>query len=300
MESLLAHLDYPMRVAFILAVVVTAHVVVVIVRSLGIRLMAALPKGSFTKGRSIASLLTSIVIFGLYFVALGVALKEIGVSLKAYLASASVVGLAIGFGSQGLVQDVVTGITLIFSDIIDVDDMVEISGQVGIVQAIGMRFIALKNPLGAEAFIPNRTITNVINYPRGYIRCLVDVSLNPDAKIAQEMVKRVFAVVSSTYEQFRGIFIYPPSSEGVFKTRSGKRFLRIKFRIWPGRGTILETVSRQEIVQRFKELDPNYADWMISVGYEVEKTKVTVPSGGLLRKRKRPARRKAAGSVQKQ
>src|SRR5690606_22150626 len=56
-----------------------------------------------------------------------------------YFASASVIALAIGFGSQGIVQDVVTGLTLIFSDLIDVGDMVEISGQSGVVRSISMR-----------------------------------------------------------------------------------------------------------------------------------------------------------------
>jgi small conductance mechanosensitive channel len=86
------------------------------VRKLGQRVMVALPGSSFAKVRKISSLLTSIVIFLLYFTAVGLVLREFGVSLTAYLASASVLGLAIGFGSQGLVQDVVTGLTLIFSD----------------------------------------------------------------------------------------------------------------------------------------------------------------------------------------
>ncbi len=67
-------------------------------------------------------------------------------SLKTYLASASIMGLAIGFGSQGLVQDVVTGVTLVFSDLIDVGEMVEISGQTGIVRSIGMRFTRSRTP----------------------------------------------------------------------------------------------------------------------------------------------------------
>src|SRR5687767_4431636 len=90
---------------------------------------------------------------------------------------ASVLGLAIGFGSQGLVQDVVTGLTLIFSDLIDVGDLVEVSGQTGVVRGVTMRFVELENALGGTVFVPNRTISSVINYPRGYVRCFVDVTL---------------------------------------------------------------------------------------------------------------------------
>jgi small conductance mechanosensitive channel len=246
------------------------------IRAIVKRLMAVIPNRSFAKVRSILGLLTRISIFILYFAAVGIVLKEFGVSLTAYLASASVLGLAVGFGSQGLVQDVVTGLTLIFSDLVDVDDMVEISGQTGIVQTIGMRFLVLKNPLGAEVFLPNRTITNVINYPRRYVRCLVDVTLSREAEIADQMEALVQTIVADAAEQFSGLLITEPSSEGRIKTGSGKEFLRIKFRIWPGRGAALETTLKQEILQSLKQVDAAYADWMVTVNYEVEKKLFTL------------------------
>ena len=275
MNTVLANLDYPVRILAILGLIIGLHLLVILVRALGSKLMLVLPRGTFDKGRSLAGLLTSVAIFVLYFAAVGLVLKEFGVSLTAYLASASVLGLAIGFGSQGLVQDVVTGLTLIFSDLVNVDDMVEISGQTGIVQTIGMRFIVLKNQLGAEVFIPNRIITSVINYPRGYVRCLVDINLSGEAEKADQMVKKIASIITAAYEQFPGIFISRPSSEGRIKTQSGKEFLRIKFRIWPGRNTTLETTFKQEIVQSLKEITPEFADWMVAVNYEVEKKTMT-------------------------
>jgi len=275
MNTVLANLDYPVRILAILGLIIGLHLMVILVRALGSRLMLVLPRGTFAKGRSLAGLLTSVAIFVLYFAAVGLVLKEFGVSLTAYLASASVLGLAIGFGSQGLVQDVVTGLTLIFSDLVNVDDMVEISGQTGIVQTIGMRFLVLKNQLGAEVFIPNRIITSVINYPRGYVRCLVDINLSGEAEKADQMVKKIASIITAAYEQFPGIFISRPSSEGRIKTQSGKEFLRIKFRIWPGRNTTLETTFKQEIVQSLKEITPEFADWMVAVNYEVEKKTMT-------------------------
>jgi small conductance mechanosensitive channel len=276
MDTLFSSLNYPWRILAIIAVAIGVHLAVIIIRAFGKRLASAMPRRSFAKVRSISGLLTRIAIFILYFAAVGIVLKEFGVSLTAYLASASVLGLAVGFGSQGLVQDVVTGLTLIFSDLVDVDDMVEISGQTGIVQTIGMRFLVLKNSLGAEVFLPNRTITNVINYPRRYVRCLVDVTLSRKPKIADQMEALVQSIVTDAVEQFSGLFITEPSSEGRIKTRSGKEFLRIKFRIWPGRGTALETTLKQEIVQSLKELDSAYADWMVTVNYEVEKKSFTL------------------------
>ncbi len=254
-----------------IAIAAGAHLAVVGVRRIGQRVLASRMSPSLSKVRSITTLGASITVFFLYFGAIGMVLNEFGVSIKAYLASASVMGLAIGFGSQGLVQDVVTGLTVIFSDQFDVGDMVEISGQTGIVRQIGMRFTVLENYLGAQAFIPNRTITNVVNYPRGYIRCLVDIILTGNSGMAEQMVKQIESIVVSTSEQFAGILIYPPSIEGRIQTSSGKEFLRVKFRIWPGRGNPIETTLKQEIVQSLKNIDPSYTDWMVTVNFEVEK-----------------------------
>jgi small conductance mechanosensitive channel len=99
---------------------------------------------------TVTRLVVSSIIFGIYFLAIGLILREFGFSLTTYLASASVVGLAISFGSQGLVQDIVIGLTLIFWDAMDVGDMVEIAGLptnnvIGRVQEIGMRFTKVVN-----------------------------------------------------------------------------------------------------------------------------------------------------------
>lgn len=87
---------------------------------------------------------------------------------------------------------------------------------------------------------------------------------------AAAMVKKINAIVSSATEQYPGILLAPPSIQGRIKTSSGKEFLRVKFRIWPGRGAPLETNFKEEVVQSLKEIFPPYADWMVTVNYEVE------------------------------
>ena len=160
----------PVRILIIAAVMVGLHLLVILVRRISNKWMSSQVSAKLSKSRTISSLTTSVLVFLLYFSAFGLILSEFGVSLKAYLASASILGLAIGFGSQGLVQDVVNGLTVVFSGLFDVGDMVEISGQTGIVSTFGMRFTVIQNAFGAEVSIPNRTITNVVRYPRGYIR----------------------------------------------------------------------------------------------------------------------------------
>ncbi len=259
------------RIAALAGLVVVVHVFVVLIRRTSRTLLHLDGVRRYRKLRSVATLATSITMFLLYFLTLGLILREFGVSLTAYLASASVLGLAIGFGSQGVVQDVVTGLTFIFSDLVDVGDLVEISGQTGIVRSISMRFVELQNALGASVFIPNRTIANVINYPRGYVRCIVDVTLRGDDAARSAAESTAIDLMHSAQEQFAGILMTEPSIEGRQVLKSGKELLRIKFRIWPNRGQPIETSYVQELTAELRRQDPDYQPWMIAVSYEVEK-----------------------------
>lgn len=273
MDDLLQHisqLSVLTRLSLFAGFAGATHVLVVYVRHIGSCFLSHQPKRRYQKLQSIATLSTSAVVFSIYFFSIGLILREFGVSLTTYLASASVVGLAIGFGSQGIVQDVVTGLTFIFSDLVDVGDLVEISGQTGVVKAITMRFVELENAMGASVFIPNRTINNVINYPRGYVRCIVDITLRGDRDLHDATETIALRLMETTHEQFPGILIAPPSSEGRLKLKSEKEILRIKFRIWPNRGQPIETAYFQELVAELKKTDPDYQSWMVVISYEVE------------------------------
>jgi len=259
------------RLGLIAVVAVAAHLGVRIVRLIGAWIMGRATHRSYAKARTVTSLVTSILIFAFYFGALGWALSELGVPLTAYFASASIIGLAVGFGSQGVVQDVVTGLTVVLTDQFDVGDMIQIGDNIGIVQTVGMRFTVLQNAMGANVLIPNRSIASVINYPRGYVRIHADVTLSHDEAQAAAMEEAARAMTESVFEQFAGIFRAPAEVMGRFVTKSGRRYLRIKFRVWPGRGGPIETAFKQELMQSLKRIDPDYADWMVAVAYEVEK-----------------------------
>ncbi len=282
--SFVNKLNVPLRLAVFAGIAVLTHLVVIVLRQFVKSAFLGDQVRRHQKLRSIGTLATSAVIFSLYFFAIGLILREFGVSLTAYLASASVVGLAIGFGSQGIVQDVVTGLTFIFSDLIDVGDLVEVSGQTGVVKAITMRFVELENAMGAVVFIPNRTINNVINYPRGYIRCIVDITLRGEEETRRSIEAVALKAMTLVPQQFPGICVTGPSSEGRMKFESGKEILRIKFRIWPSRQQPIETTFYQELIAEIKRIDFDYMPWMIAISYEVEK-RVARPSQSWLWRR---------------
>ena len=270
LSELINALPLPVRLAVFSSIAVAIHLVVVLVRQIAGYMLARQPGRRHQKLRSIATLTTSALVFTLYFLAVGLILHEFGVSLTAYLASASVVGLAIGFGSQGIVQDVVTGLTFIFSDLVDVGDLVEVSGQTGIVRGITMRFVELQNALGASVFIPNRTIGNVTNYARGYVRCLIDIELVGDDAARDGTEAVALRLMSEVHAQFPAISIREPASEGRLRFGHDKQILRLKFRIWPNRGGPIEKAFGAELLASLVGIVPDYQPWMIAISYEIE------------------------------
>ena len=218
------------RVALFIFLALGVHALVVFIKW-GSRVLHTSAAGkTHPKIQTIASLVSSVLVFTLYFSTIGLVLQELGVSLTAYIASASVIGLAVGFGSQGLVQDVVTGITLIASDLLDIGDMVELGGQTGLVRSLGMRFIVLTNAMGADVFIPNRTVGNVINYPRGYVRCIVDATLTSKNDKTQRALSIAQDLTSSFMAQFPAISRKEPIISDPFTTGPGT-IIRITFKI---------------------------------------------------------------------
>ena len=216
-------------------------------------------------------LISNAATFVMYFIALGLLLQELfALNLAAYLASASIIGLAISFGSQGLVQDVVISLTLIFSDALDVGDMVEIAGTVvvtGRVEELGLRFIMIRNLYNQTVFIPNRTIANVSRFPEGGLIAYADVQL-PAGGSAGPVREAVAAVAAGMHAQFGAIILEAPGLEPVAAAGPGGwEYLRVRFKLWPGQGSLIETHFRQQIVQRLKPFDALYSDWQVAVTY---------------------------------
>jgi moderate conductance mechanosensitive channel len=220
------------------------------------------------KFATVTTLIVSAVTFMIYFIAIGFIFNELAFfDVRAYFASATVIGLAVGFGSQGLVQDVVIGLTLIFSDAFNVGDIVEISGQVGQVEKVGLRFTTIVNFLGQTVYIPNRNIGLIGRYRRGAVRAYVDLQLCAGVG-EDEMIDTVSRIARGLRTQQPAILLTEPEVLGPFDADPGDwRFIRAKFRIWPGQGAFVETAFRQRVLASLRRLDPDYADWMVTITY---------------------------------
>ena len=204
----------------------------------------------FNKNRimTIYSLMINIAKYVVYLLALGFILSELGVNYTAYLASLSVIGLAIGFGSQGLVQDMVTGFFVIFEEQYNVGDMVEIPPHVGIVEELGLRMTRLRNYLGQRVVIPNRNIAAVGNFIRGSQEAEVHVAI-AGKEIDQEAQDLLQQVANEVAGQFSGIIVAPPKLLKAADLSTGEYFVRLHLAIWPQQQWVVE----QQLLPRIRE-----------------------------------------------
>jgi small conductance mechanosensitive channel len=174
----------------------------------------------------------------------------------------------------------VIGLTLIFSDAMDVDDMVEIVGSavvVGRVQEIGLRFTKVVNLYDQVVFIPNRTVANVSRFPYGGIYAYADV-LYPAGIDRDKTTHIIKTIAQGMWKQFGAIVVSEPLIYPVQAAQEGSwEFLRVRFVIWPGQGNLIETTFRQQVLRSMKTLDPNYADWQITVLYRASGVKISTP-----------------------
>ncbi|WP_066150779.1 mechanosensitive ion channel family protein [Halalkalibacter krulwichiae] len=172
--------------------IIIAILAFLIAKSIGNRLIS----GSFSKmeqqrgmspGRvkTLAKLTTNAFSYVLIFVFITIIISIFGLDATGLIAGAGVVGLAIGFGAQGLVSDVVTGFFLLLERQIDVGDYVTTGGVDGIVEQVGLRNTQIRGFDGTLHFVPNRAISNVSNHSRGNMRALVDMSISYDDNIDQ-------------------------------------------------------------------------------------------------------------------
>jgi small conductance mechanosensitive channel len=270
-----------MHIAWIIGGAIAVHLLVKIVRHVSewfIRQSHAKENPlEFVTGQpkfvTLTRLIVSGVTFVVYFVAFGFVLVfEFHTNLKAYLASASVIGLAVSFGSQGLVQDIVIGVTLICSNAMDVGEIVDLSGTIGRVEEIGLRFTKLVNFYNQVVFIPNRNIGNVIRFAEGGVYAYADVQAPPAADPAK-VRQAIINLATGLATQFREIILDEPTIGRMEKVRGGDwNFLRARFKVWPGQGSLIETTFVQQVVTAMKAFDPNYANWMVTVTYRATVT----------------------------
>lgn len=132
---------------------------------------------------TILRLIASLVKYTIYFIAVIQILSIFGINTTGLLASAGIISVAIGFGAQTLVKDVITGFFIILEGQFDVGDKVQINSATGQVLSLGLRYTKLKANTGEIYFIPNSTISQVVNYSKSYFVVEKELSIKIEEDI---------------------------------------------------------------------------------------------------------------------
>lgn len=126
-------------------------------------------------------------------VAVMTVLRELGIDIRPILATAGIVGLAVGFGAQSLVKDVISGFFILLEDQIRVGDVVDIGGKAGLVEKINLKTTVLRDLAGNVHYVPNGTISVVTNMTKDYSRYVfnIGVAYREDVDEVMEAIRAV-------------------------------------------------------------------------------------------------------------
>ncbi|WP_273834697.1 mechanosensitive ion channel family protein [Guptibacillus sedimenti] len=184
-------------------------------------------KQNMSPGRAntLKNLSKSIFTYILLFMAVAIIFETFGFDIKALIAGAGIIGLAVGFGAQGLVSDVVTGFFILLEKQMDVGDYVTAGGFGGIVEEVGLRTTHIRSFDGTLNYVPNREISSLSNHSRGNMRALVDIGISYDDNIdeAIRVIQKVCDNVAATNEAV----VEGPDVLGVQSLGSSDVVLRI-------------------------------------------------------------------------
>lgn len=135
------------------------------------------------KAKTLSSLLRSVVRYVVYAFAIIAVLKQIGIDTTGLLAGAGLAGLAIGFGAQSLVRDIINGFFILFEDHFAVGDYVSIGDVSGIVESLGLRVTRVRGFGGELHVIPNGQVEKIVNHMGASMRVLFGVTVGYEADI---------------------------------------------------------------------------------------------------------------------
>lgn len=148
--------------------------------------------------QTLGSIVRYVLVIGILIVAAMTVLKELGVEIGPVLAAAGIVGLAVGFGAQSLVKDVISGFFILLEDQIRVGDVVQIAGKGGLVEKINLKTTILRDLAGNVHYVPNGQIDVVTNMTKEFSRYVFDIGV-----AYREDVDEVIEVIKEVDEDLR-------------------------------------------------------------------------------------------------
>ena len=166
------------------------------------------------KAKSAVSLLRSALAYVTAIIGFFWCLAALGVNVGTIFAGIGLVALIVGFGAQSLVEDLVTGIFLVFEDEFNVGDIIEVNGSRGTVRSIGIRTTVIAEPGNNLKIINNGDLRNILNRSseNSFAGTSVSISYDTDIEYAEKVLEELMPEIQAKYPE---VFINPPRCLGV-------------------------------------------------------------------------------------
>ena len=208
-----------------------------------------------TRIRTLLPLLRTAMMSVLVVLTSLIILSHIGVDITPLLAGAGVVGVAIGFGSQALVKDIITGLFILMEDQIAIGDVVDVGrDRVGVVEAITVRTIRLRDQAGAVYTIPFSEVTTVKNLTRdfAYVVARIAISYSEDIDRAVEILRQVSEELMAD-EELRPLILDPFDYQGVDTLDAASVVLLVRIRTVPAKQAVVGRAFNRLVKMAFDE-----------------------------------------------
>jgi moderate conductance mechanosensitive channel len=204
------------------------------------------------RAKTMGDLLKSVITGVLIAVFGTMILSQLGVNIAPIIASAGILGIALGFGAQSLVKDFLSGVFMIFEDQYGVGDVIDVGEATGTVEAVTLRVTRLRDLDGTVWYVPNGEILRVGNKSQNWSRAVVDVGVGYDEDLGR--ARRVLAEVAHDLwedEDFRSVIIEAPEVTGVEALNPDAITLRVLVKTAPMEQWAVARELRQRIKARF-------------------------------------------------
>ncbi len=207
------------------------------------------PSESAKRVETIVRLLRQAALIAIWATVALIILKELGVEIAPIIASAGIIGLAVGFGAQNLVRDVIAGFFFILENQVRVGDVAVVNGTGGLVEKINFRTIVLRDLGGAVHIFPNGAVTTMTNLTSQWSAYIFDVGV-----AYKEDTDRVIAIMKQVGQElsedpaFKSLMLEPPEIFGVDKFADSAVIIKGRVRTKP----IRQWAVGREYLRRIK------------------------------------------------
>ncbi|MGK3202486.1 mechanosensitive ion channel family protein [Amycolatopsis sp. MEPSY49] len=206
------------------------------------------------RAQTIGSVLKSMSTFLVYGLAFILVLGELGLNLGPIIASAGIIGVAIGFGAQNLVKDFLSGIFMMVEDQYGVGDVVDIGEATGTVEAVGLRITTLRDLKGTVWYVRNGEVLRVGNSSQGFAVAVVDVPLGYTADVERATtVLGETAAAAAESDLLKDNVLEPPEMLGVESVTPEGIQLRLTVKVRPGKQWAVQRALRAQLLAALEE-----------------------------------------------